>query len=177
MTSGTNESLRLEKITFVYEPREDRLLARVLAADGTRSALWVTQRLALRLVGALARHLDEAAAGDEARHQQQLQSFRHQAALLSSQPGPPVDAIDPAGAPLIDTIDVQLFRDQVELQLHLPAQPAVLRLSNDHIRQLLQILFNLFRHAEWPVDAWPAWVRNASGAGDGTSPSSLSSLH
>lgn len=177
MTAETDNALRLEKVTFDYEPREDRLLARVLAADGRRSALWVTQRLALRLVGALARHLDHTAAGDDARHQQQLQSFRHQAALLSSQPGAPVDAVDPSGAPLLDTIDVRLFQDQVELQLHLPVQPAVLRLSNDHVRQLLQILLDLFRRAEWRVDAWPAWMRDSAGAGSGASSGGLPSVH
>lgn len=177
MTADANDALRLEKVTFAYEPREDRLLARVLAADGTRSALWVTQRLALRLVGALARHLDHVAADDDARHQQQLQSFRHQAALLGSQPGAPVDAIDPAGAPLLDTIDVRLSREQVELQLHLPAQPAVLRLSNDHVRQLLQILLDLFRRAEWPVEAWPAWMHSDAEMDDGAVQGSLSSVH
>ncbi len=177
MTADANDVLRLEKITFAYEPREDRLLARVLAADGSRSALWVTQRLALRLVEALARHLDQAAAGDDARHQPQLQSFRHQAALLNSQPGTPVDAIDPAGASLLDTIDVRLSRDQVELQLHLPVRPAVLGLSNDHVRQLLQILLDLFRRAEWPVDAWPAWMRGDAATGSGIAPHSLPSLH
>lgn len=177
MTADANDALRLEKITFAYEPREDRLLARVLAADGSRSALWVTQRLALRLVGALARHLDKAAAEDDARHQQQMQSFRHQAALLTSQPGTPVDAIDPAGAPLLDTINVRLSRDRVELQLHLPARPAVLRLSNDHVRQLLQILFDLFRRAEWPVNAWPAWICDGQAAAGAANPGNAPSLH
>lgn len=170
MTADSSDALRLEKVTFDYEPREDRLLARVLAVDGSRRALWVTQRLALRLVATLARHLDHVAAGDDVRHQPQLQSFRHQAALLGSQSGAPVEAVDPADAPLLDTIDVHLFHEQVELQLRLPAQAAVLQLSNDHVRQLLQILLDLFRRAEWPVTAWPGWMR-------GTAPGSLPPLH
>lgn len=163
------DALRLEKITFDYVPREDRMLARVLAVDGERSALWITQRLALRLAHALARHLERTTACDNQRHRDILQSFRHQAALLASQPGAPVEAVDASNAPLLDMIDVRLFEQQVELQLMLGDRPAVLSLSNDHVRQLLQILLDMFRRAEWPINCWPAWMREPVPAAAGGS--------
>ncbi len=179
MTQGdaSRGERRLTKITFEYAPREDRLLARVLADDGQTSALWVTQRLSLRLVHALRNHLDRSAAADSPHNPEALLSFRHEAAVQRREHHAPVPEPGSGHYPLLDTIDVRLLSNQVDLILKLPDGPAALSLTQDHVWQLLQILLDMFRRGEWPIDAWPAWMVNRAG-GEMVAPSgNLPPLH
>lgn len=162
-SDGAGSARQLSKITFDYVPREDRLLARVQAADGERSALWLTRRLALRLVQALCAHLEKIASTQSPQHADLLQSFRHQAAVASNRPGAPVPDIDSNDAFLLDTIELQLDTEHAHLTLMLATAPSRLSLSQEQVWRLLQILLDMFRRAEWPVDAWPAWMRDPQG--------------
>ncbi len=179
MTQGETlrSERRLKKITFEYDPREDRLLARVLANDGATSALWVTQRLSLRLVQALRSHLDRSAAAASPHDPEALLSFRHEAAVQRREQHAPVPESGGGQHPLLDSIDVRLLGNRTDLVLNLPDGQAVLSLSPDHVWQLLQILLDIFRRGEWPVDAWPAWMVNRTGAASGAPSGSLPSLH
>jgi hypothetical protein len=182
MTESTEDRAavqRLTKITFDYSSTEDRLLARVQPVDGDPGALWITQRLARRLVDTLCAHLDKTAFADRAaslmpapnsaaghsadiQQKEMLLNFRREAAALNRKTTAPVPAIATDDAPLLQTIRAQLSQNRVLLTLELPDGPAALPLTQDHVWQLLQVLLNLFRHANWPVDAWPAWMRDNS---------------
>jgi len=171
---------RLERITFDYSATEDRLLARMQASDGERQAAWLTQRLARRLVKALLSHLEKAivaecsgsgkldttstgTAGQSPKAM--LMSFRHQAAQLKRNASPAVAPIETRDLPLLEAIHARLSYNRAALTMELPGGPAVLSLSHDHAWQLLQILLNIFRKADWPVDVWPDWMRDQDDAG------------
>ncbi len=188
MTDGTTDAAesappqavarRLERVTFDYSATQDRLLARMQASDGERHAAWLTQRLARRLVKALLSHLDKTVTAEQAvaatpsvgggtagpGPKEMLLSFRHQAALIKREPSPPVADVDTRDLPLLESIHARLTQHRALLTMDLPVGPAVLSLSHDHAWQLLQILLNIFRKADWPVDAWPAWMRDGDSA-------------
>lgn len=180
---------RLEKVTFDYSSTEDRLLMRVQAQDGTRSALWLTQRLARRLVRVLCEHLGATIIAEHAatvsdledrkgsQKKDQLLNFRRQAAVLNRAPGPPVPEIDTTNAFVLQKIDAQMSRHQMRLTFEMPAGPAMLALTQDHGLQLLQVLFNVFRRAEWPLDDWPTWMRNGRSIDAGGHPGRTSAWH
>lgn len=173
---------RLRRVTFDYSATEDRLLARMLAADGELHAAWLTQRLTRRLVKALLAHLDKtvlaehpagsmpSSAASTGRGSQtpkdMMMGFRHQAALMNREPAPPVAEVDTRDLPLLETIHARLSKNQAVLTMELRGGPAALTLTHDHAWQLLQILLNLFRRAEWPTDSWPEWMRDGETSSD-----------
>ncbi len=179
---------RLDKLTLDYSAAEDRLLGRVQAVDGKHSAVWLTQRLARRLVRMLCDHLRKSAGtdltapsgrttdGKGPANREHLLSFRHQAAMMKREPAPPVPDVDAGDAPLLEEIRAQLSRHRILLTLELTDGPATLALTQDHAWQLLQILLNLFRRAEWPLDAWPGWMRKGE-ADAASGPGSVQALH
>ncbi len=172
---------RLDKLTLDYSAAEDRLLGRVQVLDGELCAVWLTQRLARRLVRMLCDHLDKTAVTDGpapsgtpaaaqgSRSKELLLSFRHQAAMLKRDPEPPVPELDARAAPLLESIRARLSQDRILLTLELTDGPATLALTQNHAWQLLQILLNLFRRAEWPLDAWPGWMRDGEAVAMGRS--------
>lgn len=190
LTTERAAERRLERITFDYSATEDRLLARMQASDGERQAAWLTQRLARRLVKALLAHLDKTtmtertsvasnsavSSGSVSQSpKEMLMSFRHQAAMLKRESPPPVAPIDTHDLPLLEIIHARLLQSRAVLTIELPAGPVVLSLSHDHAWQLLQILLNIFGKADWPVDAWPDWMRD--GDANGTPPGDTQVLH
>jgi len=75
-----------------------------------------------------------------------------------------VAEVDTRDLPLLESIHARLTQRRALLTMELPVGPAVLSLSHDHAWQLLQILLNIFRKADWPVDVWPAWMRDGDTA-------------
>ncbi len=196
MTQNTEERVavqRLVKITFDYSATEDRLLARAQPVDGEPVALWLTQRLARRLVDALCTHLDKTAVADRAaslirpagaaggdpdpQQKDMLLNFRREAAAMKRTSTTPVPEVAIEGAPLLQTIRVQLSKNRVLLALELPDGAAALPLTQDHVWQLLQILLNVFRRGDWPLDSWPSWLRDGEQAGKVADTSTLRALH
>lgn len=183
--SGSDQTVvqRLDKITFDYSATEDRLLARMLAADGSRSAIWLTQRLARQIVKVLCSHLAKIATGTHANsnirseQKQMILNFKRQAAMMKHVACPPVPEIETAEVPLLHTIHARLSQDLILLTLERPAGPAVLGLTQNHAWQFLQLLLNVFRRAEWAVDAWPDWMRNNEVAGAHTNLNNSRSMH
>ncbi len=162
---------RLEKIAFDYSPVEDRVLARMQSKNNEARGAWLTQRMTRRLVRLLCEHLEkvtptEASSpvsrmGSSAKQKELMLSFRHQAAVLKHKRGAPIPAVDSACARLLHSIRVRMSDKHIVLTFQLADSPAVLALTQDHAWQLLQVLFNLFRKADWAVDVWPAWMRDS----------------
>lgn len=172
---GRAAARRIDKLTFDYSVAEDRLLARLQAMNGERSAVWLTQRLARRLVMALLSHLDKTAAAagpatdrqsdrpvvtSDPQQREMVNSFRHQAAMLKHAPLAPVAEVDTAGAPVLKTIRARMSKNRMLLNFDLASGPGVLILTQDTAWQMLHILLNAFRRAEWPLDIWPDWMRD-----------------
>jgi hypothetical protein len=95
---------------------------------------------------------------------QALQSFAQQVAratTLSAEP--PVRAGKANMQWLAQSVDVTVTRKDVRLAFRGDdTQHVELTLVERKLRQLLNIFLEVYRRAEWPLDAWPQWACSAS---------------
>ncbi|MFD0666785.1 hypothetical protein ACT80S_03620 [Ramlibacter sp. MAHUQ-53] len=153
----------LQRITTEYVEAEDRLRLSGERPDGSTVVLWLTLRMAVRLVPPLCRWLEQhtTAAGAPL---EVVQEFAQQAALAALEPAPPVRATGEARAWLVHSVDVNIRNDLVQLGFKAEGQGEVLAriaFAPQPLRQWLGILHDQFRKADWPLAAWPEWVTEA----------------
>lgn len=151
----------LQKITTTYSDTEDRI--RVAGADGAGDAvvLWLTRRLADRLVRQLVAWLEEEDGGALAALAPDLQqSWAQEAAARRLEPSAPVHAKGDAPALLVVSVDLSRDRGRYLLAFRTAAgdDAPFLAFSSTELRQWLGIVHHLYRAADWPRDAWPAWM-------------------
>jgi len=149
----------IQKITQRYDPEQDRIALTTQNTKGQVMLLWLTQRLANRLAGALVRWLDEelktTAPG---RSMFTLHAWEQSAARAQMKPGRPVDPAAARSEALVDAVD--LTRGPTGYTLTFKwgsADAARLTLTATELRQWLIILHGLFDTAEWSKHAWPEW--------------------
>jgi hypothetical protein len=149
----------IRKITQRYHIEQDRICMSVQNEDGQVLLLWLTQRLANRLAGALVAWLDNdlkaVAIGQFVSNLHALEQAVAQAQSTSCQPVDPAVARSEALLSIVD-----LARDQHDgytLTFKWAAESARLTLSVTELRQWLGILHRLFDTAEWPKHVWPEW--------------------
>lgn len=159
----------IQKITQRYHPEQDRVSFSVENVEQKVLLLWLTQRLANRLVGILVSWLAEDSqtvsitqSSSDLRILQQVPTQQMQQTQQAQQTqGTVVSAVDAAVAQsevLLDTID--LARDQhgaYVLTFNWTENNARLILSATELRQWLNILNRLFDTAEWPKHVWSEW--------------------
>lgn len=159
---AAEKPVRITRVTTRYVPVEDRLRLEAELEDGARLGFWLTQRLAREVVKTLVAHverqgLERRVVPPEARDEVQRQL--HAAARARRGRTPPV-----AEAPesvLLDRVRIRATDRQVQLFLPLPeGRVGALAMGPDHARQWLDILFQQYRAAGWPLDVWPAWIRS-----------------
>lgn len=167
----------LRRLTTVYDAAEDRLRLAGEAADGERVLLWLTQRLAHRLVSHLCRWLERQGAVDAAAPahltiaRDLAQSFAQQAARQQQVAAAPVqvdgdgDGASSLASWRVASVDVLSRPDGVELTfLGEAGEAATLPLPTQPLRQWLGIVYDHYRQAEWPTAVWPAWMDEAQPA-------------
>lgn len=150
----------LQKITTTYSDLEDRLC--VAGADGAGEAvvLWLTRRLADRLVRQFVAWLEEEDGGALAALAPELhQSWAQEAAARRLEPSAPVRAGQDAPALLVVSVDLTRDRGRYLLAFRTAAGDAPsITFSNTELRQWLGIVHHLYQAASWPQDPWPAWM-------------------
>lgn len=152
----------LGKITTSYSDSEDRLmLAGEDAAGHAALVLWLTQRLAGRLVRTLAEWLEQEGGGKlAALAADERQAWAQEAARQQFRPAAPVRIEADAPEYLVTSVDlaqdagryVVVFRTADE------TQAPRLSFSSTELRQWLGIVRALYQAAGWPQDPWPAWL-------------------
>lgn len=181
--------LELHRLTSEYIESEDRFRLTGEDQDGNALCLWLTQRLAIRLVSHLvadiATHSSEAiqnpSQDDDAN--KLLQELAQQAAQADLTPQEAVTSTSATRALLIQEVDINraadgsvgfVFKDSA-------AEKVVLGFQPQQLRQWLAILHTQWLKAEWPVTVWPEWI---SGQGPepepepvGTSPQTDKPVH
>lgn len=154
---------RLERITTEYVEVEDRI--RIAGTAGGRQpvVLWLTQRLARRLLPPLCEWLSRRE-GDPLRAEV-LQGFAQQRALAAMEPQAPVRPVRTSRHWRVASIDVTRGEDAVQLTFKgdLPDDAVRLTMSPMHARQWLAILHAGFRKGGWPLDGWPEWIAENNG--------------
>lgn len=141
--------IKLERLTTEYIDQEDRIRLSGEIQNG-RLIIWLTQRLAQRLVPLLLQWLEQ-------------QSTSRQAVALFNFSQQKVQAADQAPEVVSDwlasSIDIATTKEHVGLTFKSSAGHAAnITFAALHLRQWLDILHDVYMHGQWPMDAWPAWI-------------------
>ena len=178
--------IQIQKLTTLYVPLEDRIrLTGAVVPQGSNSptdqapqtvAIWLTQRLLGRIVPSVLNWLETA--DSVARQNTGLQSFRQEAAKAEHKPQPPVipNPDGPDGQSWVaQTIQFKSGPNQMRLEFAAgPETRAAVVLPMQNTRQWLGIVFHAYKAADWPLDIWPDWMKEA---GSPPPPSGQSARH
>lgn len=163
----------LDRITTEYIAAEDRIRLTATIREGETVVAWFTQRLLQRLVPTLVQWLhtqgaDPQGAGTlraDTLRADVMHGFAQQAARARMKPQAPVRA-EPGGSVwLVQSIDVAQHSQVLRLTFKgshgtdsASTVLGTLTLAPQPLRQWLNILFDNYRKAGWPLQAWPNWV-------------------
>ena len=169
---------KLKKVTIDYVPVEDRVRLSGECEQGGQLAIWLTRRLLDRLLPVLLDWIEQHAAdvpGTATRAEtgapnrrlpraEPLQGFAQHAARQHLVPQAPVRPGADDASWLAAAVDVKRGRQGVRLALRgaRREQRADLQLQVKVLRNWLNILHDSYRKADWPLDVWPDWVREAA---------------
>lgn len=155
------------RITGSYDQQEDRIRFAVLDDEEKPLALWLTQRLANRLVRSLVVLLErEVTARSEPRARSSVQLWQQTRADLSMKKGTaPVQAAPDTAVGLIKEVRIRPSPDKVILEFCCKDDECVsLHLGSMPLRQFLRMLFRLYGKAEWSTEEiWPVWFEDDAG--------------
>ncbi len=152
----------LQRLTTEYTDHEDRLRLTGETPTGTTVVLWLTQRMANRVIPHLCHWLETTSEGGERADWQQ--HFAQQAAEHALPPQAPVQRHTAGAQWLVHSIDVTAGQGGVALTFKTPqasAACATLHLEAVPMRQWLGIVQAQYVLADWPMAVWPDWLRQA----------------
>jgi hypothetical protein len=161
----------ISRLTTDYVDTEDRLRLSGDIAGGAPVAMWMTQRLALRLLPQLLQWLDSqigaaTAQGSEGRRsaapeiqKQVVHGFAQEAALADLTPQARVQAAASEGW-LIQSVDIARSDERVALVFRTAdGRAAGLGVTAHELRQWLAIMRGVWLAAGWPDTPWPEWMK------------------
>lgn len=170
---------RFERVTTEYIDTEDRLRLAATLPGNEVVVAWLTQRLLQRMVPVLVQWLHAQAAPDgagpkvDAMRAEVMQGFAQQAARAQMTAQPPVLAAAGQAPWLVCSVDVAQHPQALWLTFKGTRSCdegvvvlGTLTLEPQPLRQWLNILYDNYRRAGWPLQAWPDWVTES--APDGT---------
>jgi hypothetical protein len=150
--------LTLRTITFVYEPREDRILAAINANHADAWSCWLTRRLALAVIERMPDFListSDLAKRAPAELRGEAIAFEREAAIAKTagamSPTPPdILKTSAAGAELAERLSIAPHGDAFRLELHgQTAQGAAGVLTRAELQRILQMLHGIVVRAAW----------------------------
>ncbi|HJV43436.1 hypothetical protein [Caulobacter sp.] len=148
----------LQRVTTQYVAAEDRMRLSGETADGATVVLWLTQRLLNLLAPQLTRWLERQGVAD-VMDSELAQGFAQEAAEASLTAEPAVQAVSPAGAWLVESVDIHIGTDGVILTFKAEdGAVANLTLMTQALRQWLGIVRGQYGVGGWPRDVWPTWM-------------------
>jgi hypothetical protein len=161
--------LEMHRLTSEYIEAEDRLRLTGEDQKGNALCLWLTQRLALRvishLVTELSTHSPESAQNpsrdDDAN--KLLQEFAQQAAQADLAHQEAVTSTSATRALLIQEVDINRAADGavgfiLKDSAAQTAEKVALGFEPQQLRQWLAILHQQWLLAQWPATVWPEWI-------------------
>ena len=152
---------RIQTFTGRYDPVEDRLRLDAVDAAGGKQAIFLTRRLADRVIPVLVSHLEgKTPGGVPAELAQGMSQSRARQARQTgaATPAVAVDAETPHW--LCRTVHVQkaehglnvIFTDDIRTD-------AVMPMVEANLRAVLDILLELYTKANWPTEPFPEWMK------------------
>lgn len=158
----------ISRLTTDYVDTEDRLRLSGLIANGPPVAMWLTQRLATRLLAALLQWLDKQVGGTKAAQapaaaadlqSELVHGFAQEAAVADLKPLERVQAAATDGW-LIQSVDLTPQEQGITLIFRTADGQAVgLPLKAQELRQWLAIMRGIWLGAGWPEAPWPEWMK------------------
>lgn len=151
------------RITGSYDELEDRLKLAILDQDQNPLALWLTQRMANRLIKALVKLLDKQVTPEAAPKQRQsVQYFQQASAEMTMSPSQPVEAPPDTLLGIITTINIKHGDDKVVIEFVCGEDEGVnLPMAMTPLRQIMRVFYRLYEKAEWHRDdVWPEWFQD-----------------
>ena len=156
----------VRRFTTEYVIPEDRIRIALERQDDTLAILWLTRRLATRLVPQVVKVLGTLPQlqgtgvverpSDNAQRQNQMEALgklEQQAPVLGG------ELPDNIEAHLITGLGVRMTRALMLLDFKVGEEVVqILPFPEDAIRQWLGMLHLNFRKAQWNEDIWPAWI-------------------
>ncbi|MBO6758463.1 MAG: hypothetical protein JJ902_19170 [Roseibium sp.] len=147
----------INRLTTSYNETEDRLRVSGQLSGSETIVLWLTQRLARRLVQALCGWLDKDVAGTAA--DSVRQEFAQMAAEAGLAPQEPVKPREETAERLVTEVNLQRAGGQVTFVFRDAGGDGVnMSFSETELRQWLSIVRGSFERANWPLDCWPDWL-------------------
>ena len=154
----------ISKLTTQYLPAEDRIRISARRSDDVVVVLWLTRRLADRLIPNLIGWIEKSAPPQD---QGLVKQFKLQSAQVAARQETqqrkeaPVTVQDAPKSEtwLIHRIDVNATPEELTLILKDDKDEAVaLKLAQKPLRQWLSILFTAYQAADWSGEFWPEWI-------------------
>lgn len=175
----------LRRFTTRYVEVEDRIrLAGKVAPDRT-VVLWLTRRLLNRLMPHLLEWLERKtpappAGADSGAYTEVIQSFAQQAARAEFKPQPPVRVPPPSSTHgtfpredwLVRAVHVAKSEKKVRIAFKgaAAAEQVSVTFQAQPLRQWLAILHDHYARAAWPLDIWPAWIKESDAPASSSQP-------
>lgn len=157
----------VKRFTTEYVTAEDRIRISVERGDDSLVLLWLTRRLAVRLVPQIVKVVDAlprlggqakaAAPSDNAQRRNQLDALgkiEQQAPVLSGELPGDIESH------LINSLGVRVRSAGMLLDFKAGEDELIqtFPFTEEALRQWLALLNNTFRKAEWKEDIWPKWI-------------------
>lgn len=154
--------MKLEKVTLTFIDEEDRIRLSAQTPEGEVVVLWLTQRLANRLIPVLRDWLSKQV--KDGLNADVYHQFEQQAAQQASASETAVVASCHSHAWLIHRVDVSYSPTQMTLIFKgkEEAQSAQMTLVNTAMRQWFDILYRVYQRADWHCADWPLWMHQLS---------------
>ena len=162
---ATPEAVR--RFTTEYVPAEDRIRISLERADESLAVLWLTRRLAVRLIPQILKVIDTLprlqGAGklpqpsDNAQRRSQLDalgSIEQQAPVLAGELPNDIETH------LVSGLGIRMNRSMMLVDFRVDTDTVVqtLPFPEESIRQWLGVLYAAFKRGGWKEDVWPAWI-------------------
>lgn len=157
----------ISRITAGYDATEDRLVLSVANKQGELRQLWLTRRLADRLLATLIEDLSRSTADSAEKPPPATSPERDAAAQIYAQLAArlvkkPTPAVEPGGdLPTALVLNIKLSRRPRHWRLTWICQeaaPAFFRLNTVSLRQWLESMQAAYRLAGWSAPFWPQWL-------------------
>lgn len=176
--------LELHRLTSEYIEGEDRFRLTGEDQSGNALCLWLTQRLALRMISHL---VDLIAKGSPEALQNPtqdsdandlLQSFAQEAASSNLEPQPAVDSSKATQSLLVMEVDISRSAEgAVGFVFKNGDAKVALGFEPQQLRQWLTIMHAQWVAAQWPVQIWPQWIAKQDSSSAESPASSKNPVH
>mgnify|MGYP001158022187 FL=1 len=152
---------QIQTFTARYDPAEDRLRLDAVDANGQKQALWLTRRLADRVIPVLVSHLEgKTPEGIPPDLAQGMSQSRARQARQTADTMPAVVAESGTPTWLCRTIHVQKARHGLNVIFTDDARiNAVMPMVEANLRAVLDILLDLYTKANWSTEPFPEWMK------------------